>query len=161
MEQVRATQGMALLRIVVGILLLHSALSHLAWAPMPVATFSWVQVLQTQLMAVAAVHPQLPVRDLVNGSLLPAVISLARGMALLELAAGLSLVPGLLTVLGAACGVVLVVARLFLFFPLGGPAVVLDLLLVALLLVFLIARAGRRWGLDGLLARLRPSSRLW
>lgn len=161
MEQARATQGMALLRMVVGILLLYGALSHLAWTPMPVAAFSWVQALQSQLLAVAAVHPQLPLRDLVHGSLLPAVVSLARGMALLELAAGLSLVPGLLTVPGAACGLVLVLGRLLLFYPLGGAQVVLDLLLVALLLVFLIARAGRRWGLDSLLARLRPSARLW
>jgi hypothetical protein len=70
-------------------------------------------------------------------------------------------VPGLFTVLGAACGLVLVLGRLLLFYPLGGQDVVLDLLLVALLLVFLIARAGRRWGVDGLLARLRPTGRLW
>lgn len=161
MAQIRATQGLALLRIVVGILLLQGALTHLAWTPVPVPAFSWVQALQLRLMAVTALQPPVPTAELITGSLLPAVISLARGMALLELAAGLSLLPGLLTVLGAACGVVLVVGRLILFFPLGGTDVVLDLLLVALLLVFLVARAGRRWGVDALLARLRSTARLW
>lgn len=157
----RAEQGLALLRILTGLLILQQAFSHLAWAPVPVASFTWVDFLQTRLISVAALHPMAFVREAVQNSFLPGVITLAHVLAIAELCVGISILLGFFTVLGCLGGLGLVVFAGVVFYPLGGAIVPLQLLLGALMLVFLVVRAGRRWGFDAVLARVSPHGRLW
>lgn len=157
----QAERGMALLRIVVGIWMLHSALSHLVWTPWPWAAGYWVQSVTGQLAQYALNHPSFWVRYFVQQALLPNASLYAGVTTVLELLAGISLTFGLLTLPGALVAVLLSLIGGILTHYLGSALLGFYLFQGTVALACLFTRAGRRWGFDAFLAGIKSRSLLW
>jgi uncharacterized membrane protein YphA (DoxX/SURF4 family) len=157
----QAERGIALLRIVVGFWVLRSALSHLVWTPWPWAQAYWVQVATTELAQHALDHPTFWVRYLVQQALLPHAEAYVGTTVVLELLAGVSLTFGLLTVPGALLALLLSLAGGILTHYRGDLALGYHLIVAAAALVFLLTRAGRRWGFDSFLSGMKNRALLW
>jgi uncharacterized membrane protein YphA (DoxX/SURF4 family) len=75
-----------------------------------------------------------------------------------EVAVGIFLTLGLFTGLGSMIGLLLAVAYGLAVQWMSPTQKEFHVVLVALMLAFFFARAGRRWGLDASLVRSRPKS---
>lgn len=157
----QAERGMALLRIVLGIWLLHTALAHLVWTPWPWAAAYWVQTVKVQLMHHSLDHPSFWVRYFVQQALLPNASLYAGMTTVLQLLAGISLTFGLLTLPGALVAALLALIGGILTHYQGSAMLGFYLFQVAVALACLFTRAGRRWGFDAVLSGIRSRSLLW
>ena len=156
---------LAVLRIVVGIWFVKSVATKLSWSlaagliPVPVASPRWIAFLPRRLQEYAEGNPL----DWYAGFLVDVAIPNATVFAHLtafgEAAVGIGLTLGLLTGPASAIGLLLVVNYFLANFWMGAAQQGFHLLLLAALLAFLGARAGRVWGVDGWLARRLPASR--
>jgi uncharacterized membrane protein YphA (DoxX/SURF4 family) len=143
---ISAAQGLALTRIGFGLYFLAQAMAK---------TPAWLsdggplgQQLQNQLPRSEAFY-----RPFLEGAVLPNVTLFAQLVTIGEWVAGLSLVLGLLTRLGALIGIWLTL-NYMLMKGLPSLAGSSDRLFILACLVFVLASAGLVWGLDG---RLRES----
>lgn len=157
----QAERGIALLRIVVGFWLLRSALSHLVWTPWPWAAAYWVQVMTTELAQHSLDHPSFWVRYFIQQALLPNAEVYVGVTVVLELLAGISVLFGLLTVPGAALAALLALVGGVLAHYQGDLPLGYHLITGVAAVVFVVTRAGRRWGFDAFLAGLKSRSLLW
>ena len=157
----QAQRGIALLRIVVGAWILRSALSHLMWSPWPWATPYWVQVMTSALAQHALDHPSFWVRYFIQQALLPNAEVYVGITVVLELLAGITLTIGLLTVPGAFIAALLALAGGILTHYQSDFLAGFYLIQGTAALVFLFTRAGRRWGLDAVLAEIKSNALLW
>jgi len=157
----QAERGLALLRIVVGLWLLRSALSHLVWTPWPWAADAWVYTVTADLAGHALDHPSFWVRYFIQQALLPNAEVYVGLSVVLELLAGISLTFGLLTVPGALLAALLALAGGILTHYQGNVLLGFYLMQGAAALVFLFTRAGRRWGFDAFLAGIKARALLW
>lgn len=157
----QAERGMALLRIVLGVWLLHSALSHLMWSPWPWVTPVWVQEVTAQLTRHSLNHPSFWVRYFVQQALLPNASLYAGATAVLQLLAGISLALGLLTLPGALLATLLALVGGILTHYQGSIMLGYYGFQGIIALVCLFTRAGRRWGFDAALAGIKSRSVLW
>jgi thiosulfate dehydrogenase [quinone] large subunit len=157
----------AVLRIVVGAWFLKSVWTKfgLAWMgglPYPAVTPRFLDFHPKRVGEFAAGNPVGWYRDFLEGAVVPNSRLFATLQTYGEAAVGLGLVLGLLTGLTALVGFFLSVnyglATQWMSFGQQG----FHLLLVTCMVIFLFARAGRAWGIDGwILAGLPPRLGWW
>ena len=155
----RADLWLALIRVVVGVVVLRNAWPKFAagWlgGVVPYLTVSapYASDYQRRLAAHVGNTPFGWHRDFLQQSVLPHAGTAATVHAWAELLVGIGLVLGLLTGLAALVGLVLTLnVSLGTYVPGAGPPAV-HWLLPAGMLAFLGSRAGRVWGLDAVIRR--------
>jgi len=155
-----ADRGIALLRIVVGFWFLKAGFSHLAWTPLPWVSPRWLEFMPKIVGEHAAKNPFPFVQGFLEQVVLNSPELFAGLSSLGEFAVGLSLTFGLLSVLGGLGGLSLAViyGAMTIYSPSSQG---FHLVLVAAMLIFIVTRPGRLWGVDMLLARIKPHSFLW
>lgn len=161
-EMLHPDRWLALLRIVVGLWFLKSLATKLTivWVagalPLPSASERWIGFLPVRLREWAEINPLGAYRDFLLDFALPNVALFAQLTAFGEVAVGLGLTFGLLTGYASLGGLFLMANYLLASVGLPFDRQGFHLLLIACLLAFLAARAGRVWGLDGWLAERSP-----
>ena len=156
----------AVLRVVVGAWFLKAVWTKLVvellWgvAPYPAVSPRFLAFHPKRIAEFAAGNPIGWYREFLEGIVLPNTRAFATLQALAEAAVGLGLVLGLLTGLTALVGLFLSLnyglASQWMSFGQQG----FHVLLVTSMAVFLGARAGRAWGIDGWILG-RPFGRRW
>jgi hypothetical protein len=133
----------------------------LVWTPWPWAADAWVYSVTADLAQHSLDHPSFWVRYFIQQALLPnAGVYVGLGV-VLELLAGVSLTVGLLTVPGGLLAALLSLSGGVLAYYQGDLSGGFYLLQGVSAGVFMLTRAGRRWGFDDLLAGVRPRALLW
>ena len=155
---------LAFLRIVVGIRFLKSLFTKvtltMAWGflPLPAASGRWIATMPKLLAKYAAENPFPAYKAFLLDTVVANPQIWAHLTALGEVAVGLSLTFGFLTVLGVLFGLVQVAAYGFATQHLSSGQQGFHIMLFAMMIAFLIARAGRVWGVDGWVRRHAPNS---
>lgn len=155
---------LAMLRIVVGVWFAKSITSKFTWSvaggviPVPRVSERWINFLPERLSEYVANNPPDWYREFLVNTAIPNSDALARATAVGEVAVGVSLTLGLLTVLGALGGLWLIVNYFLASLGAGFNTQGFHVLLMACMIAFIAARAGRTWGLDGWLRRRYPRS---
>jgi uncharacterized membrane protein YphA (DoxX/SURF4 family) len=155
---------LAMLRIVVGLWFLKGIITKLTVVlvggvlPVPAASQRWVETMPRLLTRYAAENPFDWFKAFVEGTVIPNAPLWANLTALGETAVGLGLTLGLWTVLASAVGLLLAANYGLATQHMSPGQQGFHLVLVACMLAFLLARAGREWGLDGWLRRRHPGS---
>lgn len=155
---------LAVLRIVVGLWFLKSLLSKLTvvWVggalPVPTASARWIGFLPNRLQEWAEINPFGPYREFLHTVALPNAALFAQLTAFGEVAVGIGLTLGFLTGYASLVGLFLTANYLLASLGLPFDRQGFHLLLIACLLAFLAARAGRVLGLDGWFAQRFPAS---
>lgn len=155
-----ADRGVALMRIVVGLWFLKAGLSHLAFAPMPWASAGWLEVMP-KIVASHAEKNTIPfVRAFLEQIVLPNSHLFAGLSSIGEFLVGLSLTLGAFSGLGAFGGLLLslIYGAMTIYAPSSQG---FHLILVTAMIVFLVTRPGRLWGLDAIFSRLSPGFPIW
>ena len=159
-------RALAGLRIVVGIWFVKSLFTKiaiaLAWGflPVPAASGRWVAIMPKLLARYAADNPIAWYRDFLLHTVVPNAHLFATLTAFGEVAVGLSLTLGLLTRCGALIGVLQVVSYGLAVQHMSSGQQGFHVMLFAMMVAFLYARAGRHFGVDAWIARRYPSS-IW
>jgi thiosulfate dehydrogenase [quinone] large subunit len=159
---------LALLRVVVGAWFLKAVWTKLVvgflWgvAPYPAVSERFLAFHPKRVAEFAAGNPVAWYKHFLETTVLPHSRVFATLQAYAEAAVGLGLVLGLLTGLAALVGLFLCVnyalATQWMSFGQQG----FHIMLVTAMVIFLCARAGRAWGIDGwILAGRRGSGRGW
>jgi uncharacterized membrane protein YphA (DoxX/SURF4 family) len=157
---------LAVLRIVVGLYFVKSLVTKMSLVmlggviPVPAVSERWFTVMPKIVAKQASENPIASYKHFLEGTVLPNSSTFAQLTAWGETVVGIGLTLGLLTGLTSLVGLVLVtnygLATQWMSPGQQGFHLVLFFLMVA----FFFARAGRRWGLDGWLARRSPRSLL-
>ena len=146
----------ALARIAIGVLWLFSLRWKLPPDFMPAAGRGLMDWLQLEVQ-----HPSFGFyADFVSGVVIPNFTLFAWVIFLSEMLVGLSLLTGMLTRLGAALSLLMALNLGVGLLEVPGEWPWSYLMLAMWSFVFLIAGAGRLWGVDGLLRRGRSESSL-
>lgn len=155
---------LAVLRIAVGAWFAKAIFTKLgiAWLggflPVPVVSARWIHTMPILLAKYAEGNPIGFFRDFLEQTVLPHSALFALLTALGEVAVGLGLVFGGLTVLAAAIGLVLVANYGLAVQWQGSAQQGFHYMLLTALVVILASRAGRTWGLDGWVRMHHPGS---
>jgi thiosulfate dehydrogenase (quinone) large subunit len=158
----------AVLRIVVGLWFVKAVWTKLtigyAWGavPYPAPSPRFLGFHPKRVAEFAAGNPVGWYKDFLETTVLPKATLFATLQTYGEVAVGIGLVLGLLTTLTAAVGLFMALnfglATQWMSFGQQG----FHLLLLTAMVIFLIARAGRVWGLDGLILRSAgPGAQRW
>jgi YVTN family beta-propeller protein len=145
---------LAVLRLTVGLWFLKSIVTKVGIAlvagfvPVPVASARWIATMPRLIEKYAADNPFPAYKAFLLGSVVPNH-AYAHLTALGEVAVGLSLTLGLLTELGAAFGAVQVIMYGLAVQHMSSGQQGFHVMLLAMMVAFLFAHAGRCWGLDG------------
>lgn len=159
-----ADRGLAAIRIVVGFWFLKSIVSKFSWTlwagvlPLPSVSERWIGFLPERLAEYAGGNPPAWYDEFLTGTAIPNSELLARLTAIGEVAVGIGLFFGFLTVLAALGGLWLIANYFVASLGLGFNQQGFHVLLIGCMVVFIAARAGRTWGLDGWLLRRHPRS---
>ena len=154
------------LRVVVGGWFAKGALSKLtialAWGflPVPAASDRWIGTMPKLLAKYAADDPFASYRAFLLDSVIPNAPLYANLTALGEAFVGISLLAGLLTPLGALVGLALTLVYGFAVQHMSAGQLGFHVMLGAMMIAFIFARAGRSWGVDARLRASRPESAL-
>lgn len=155
---------LAALRIAVGMWFAKSALTKLSgflalgFLPLPRASERWVSIMPTLLTRYAETVRVDWYADFLMGTVVPNAPLFAHLTAFGETFVGLGLTLGFATPVASAIGLVVMGNYLLATFGVGYCQQGFHLLLIACMVAFLGARAGRSWGLDGWLSRRFPRS---
>ncbi len=157
----------AVLRIVVGLWFLKAVSTKIviAWVgdvlPYPAVSPRFIGFQPKRVAEFASENPVVWYKEFLEGTVLPNAKLFATLQSYGEVAVGVGLVLGLFTGLTALVGLFLAVnyglASQWMTFGQQG----FHLLLVTSMVMFLCARAGRRWGLDALMYYGRAGRRRW
>ena len=156
-----AQRWLAVLRVTVGLWFLKSLFTKVSLAfvagfiPVPVASERWIATMPKLIARYAADNPFPAYKAFLLGTVVPNH-AFAHLTALGEAAVGISLTLGLLTELGAACGVLQVIMYGLAVQHMSSGQQGFHVLLLAMMIAFVFAHAGRTWGLDGLLLQWQP-----
>src|SRR5207248_8405582 len=159
-------RAVALLRVVVGAWFVKAVWTKLTIAtgviPYPTVSPRFIAFQPKRVAEFAAGNPIGWYKDFLETTVLPHAALFATLQTLGEVAVGLGLFFGIMTRLTALIGLLLALnfglATQWMSFGQQG----FHLLLITSMIIFLGARAGRVWGLDGLILRkASPSSRRW
>jgi uncharacterized membrane protein YphA (DoxX/SURF4 family) len=159
-----AERGLAVLRIVTGLWFLKGILTKLGlvliggFLPLPGASDRWVGTMPRLLTRYASGNPIDGYREFLLDTVVPHSHLFANLTAFGESAVGIGLTFGVLTIAASAIGLCLVVAYGLATFWQSPNQLGFHVLLFACMVVFMVTRAGRYWGLDGWLRRRRPRS---
>lgn len=155
---------LAVLRIVVGLWFVKSLFTKmtivLAWGflPVPAANHRWIGVMPKLLARYAADNPIDWYRSFLLDTVIPNSHVFAHLTALGEVAVGLSLTLGVVTVLGAFFGFFQVLFYALAVQHMSSGQQGFHVMLGAMMIAFFFARAGRCWGIDRWLVRRYPRS---
>lgn len=153
---------LALLRIVVGGWFLKGVVTKVGVVmvggvvPVPGASDRWLSVMPMLLTRYSTEHPLEWYRTFLADVVIPNGARFATLTALGEVAVGLGLTFGFLTPIAAVIGATLVTLYGLATFHVGPSQQGFHLVLLACMVAFLFARAGRYWGLDGTMRRRIP-----
>lgn len=156
----------AVLRMVVGVWFAKSLLTKVTIVlaggvlPLPAASGRWIAVMPKLLARYAAENPFPWYKSFLLGTVIPHAHLFATLTALGECAVGLSLLFGFLTRLGALFGVLQVIFYGLAVQHMSSGQQGFHVMLLAMMITFFFARAGRMWGLDGWLIDRHPDS-IW
>ena len=153
--------GVAFLRVVVGLWFLKAVWTKLTVGflfgviPYPTVSARFIGFQPKRVAEFAAGNPVGWYKDFLEGAVLSHAKLFATFQAYGEVAVGLGLVLGLLVGLTSLVGLVLCLnyglATQWMSFGQQG----FHVLLVSSMLIFLVVRAGRAWGVDGVLVRAK------
>jgi thiosulfate dehydrogenase (quinone) large subunit len=162
---IHPARAIAVLRIVVGAWFVKAVWTKLALAyvagviPYPVVSARFVGFHPKRVAEFAAGNPIDWYKEFLERTVLPDAATFATLQAYGEAAVGLGLILGLLTGVTAVVGLFLALnyglATQWMSFGQQG----FHLLLITSMLLFLLTRAGRVWGLDGWLLARAPNQR--
>ncbi len=159
-------RALAFLRIVTGLYFAKTMFTKFAivfvggWLPLPGPSARWIATLPVLVGKQAAGNPVEWYRNFLVDTVIPHAHLFAVLTAWGEAVVGILLTLGFLTGIGSLVGLILVVSYGLATQWMSPGQQGFHLLLVSQMLVFFLARAGRRWGVDGVLARTRPKSLL-
>jgi thiosulfate dehydrogenase (quinone) large subunit len=162
----RPDRWLALLRIVVGLYFVKSLVTKMSIVtvagilPVPVVSERWLGVMPKIVARQASENPLAFYKQFLEGTVLPHSNLFAQLTAWGETVTGLGLTLGLLTGLASLVGLVLVINYGLATQWMSPGQQGFHLVLSFLMLAFLLARAGRTWGLDRWIARRKPGSLL-
>ncbi len=163
----RGPQGwVVLLRVVVGAWFLKAVWTKLVvsflWGsiPYPAVSARFLNFHPKRVAEFAAGNPVGWYKAFLEGTVLPHAALFATLQAYAEACVGIGLVLGLFTGLSALVGLFLSLNYGLATQWMGFAQQGFHLLLVTSMVIFLGCRAGRAWGLDYLLLRAAPNSRL-
>ncbi len=154
----------AVLRMVVGAWFFKSILTKLGFVliagflPLPAASGRWLGVMPKLITKYASDNPFPWYKSFLLDTVVPNVHVFASLTALGEVAVGISLLFGLLTPLGGFFGLLQVVFYGLAVQHQSTGQQGFHVMLFAMMLAFLSARAGRRWGVDAVLRDRWPNS---
>ena len=156
----------AFLRIVLGLYFVKSLITKMSivfiggFLPVPAVSERWIGVMPKIVEKQAAENPIASYKQFLEGTVLTHPELFANLTAWGETAVGLGLTLGLLTGLSSLVGLVLVTNYGLATQWMSPGQQGFHLVLFALMLTFLMARAGRVWGLDARIAAASPDSLL-
>jgi uncharacterized membrane protein YphA (DoxX/SURF4 family) len=162
----RPDRWIAFLRIVVGLYFVKSLVTKMSIVflggvvPVPMVSERWINVMPNIVAKQASQNPLAFYKQFLEGTVLTHPELFAQLTAWGETVVGLGLTLGLLTGLSSAIGLLMVTNYGLATQWMSPGQQGFHIVLFALMLAFLGARAGRTWGLDGWIARGRPDSRL-
>ena len=160
----RPAEWLALLRIVVGLYFVKSLVTKMSIVlvggvlPIPAVSERWLTVMPKIVARQASENPLAFYKQFLEQTVIPHSSVFAQMTAWGETVAGLGLTLGLLTGLASMVGLVLVINYGLATQWMSPGQQGFHLVLFFLMLAFFFARAGRTWGVDGWLARRRPTS---
>ncbi len=156
---------MALLRIVVGLYFVKSlvtkmSIGYLAGVPVPTVSERWINVMPKIVARQASDNPLLFYKQFLEETVLTNSTLFAQLTAWGETVVGLGLTLGLLTGIASLVGLFMVTNYGLATQWMSPGQQGFHLVLFFLMLAFFFTRAGRTWGLDGLIARRKPGALL-
>ncbi len=168
-DQVRLTQRhpdrwLAVLRIAVGLWFLKSVTTKLSVffalgiIPLPTASERWINFLPQRLLDYAGTLQIDWYSNFLLGTVIPNAQVFAHFTAFGEAVVGLGLTLGLVTRATSAVGLAIMANYLLATFWVGFCQQGFHMLLIACMIAFFVAGAGRTWGLDGWLTERFPGS---
>ncbi len=162
----RPSEWLAVLRILVGLYFVKSLVTKMTLVlaggvlPLPLVSDRWLSVMPKIVAKQASENPIAFYKDFLEHTVLTHPNLYAHLTAWGETVVGLGLTLGFCTGLAALVGLVLVTNYGLATQWMSAGQQGFHLVLFALMLAFLFSRAGRRWGLDGVVAGRRPGSLL-
>jgi uncharacterized membrane protein YphA (DoxX/SURF4 family) len=126
--------------------------------PVPAASSRWIETMPKIVARQASENPILWYKNFLEGTVLEHPALFAHLTAVGEAAVGLGLTLGLLNGLSSAVGFTMALAYGLATQWMSPGQRGFHLVLVACMVAFLGARAGRRWGIDAIIARRKPHS---
>jgi uncharacterized membrane protein YphA (DoxX/SURF4 family) len=157
-------EWLAVLRIVVGLYFVKSLVTKMSLVffgsviPMPTVSERWLTVMPKIVARQASENPLALYKHFLEGTVLPNSNTFAQLTAWGETVVGIGLTLGLLTGLASLVGLILVINYGLATQWMSPGQQGFHLVLFFLMVAFLFARAGRRWGLDAWLAQRKA---LW
>ena len=159
-----AADWLAVLRIAVGLYFAKAVITKLTIVlaggvvPMPAVSDRWIATMPKIVEKQAVGNPIGFYRDFLEQTVLTHASLFAHLTAWGETVAGLGLTLGLFTGLASLVGLSLVINYGLATQWMSSGQQGFHLLLFTLMLAFFFSRAGRRWGLDGVIAERKPGS---
>jgi uncharacterized membrane protein YphA (DoxX/SURF4 family) len=153
------------LRIVVGLYFVKSLITKMSiglvagFVPVPMTSARWLEVMPKIVARQASENPIGFYKQFLEEVVLPHSTLFAHLTAWGETAVGIGLTLGIFTGLAALIGLFLVTNYGLATQWMSPGQQGFHIVLFVLMLAFFFARAGRRWGGDGWLARANPRSR--
>ena len=155
-----AERGIALLRIVVGFWFLKAGVSHIAFTPMPWVSARWAEIMPKIVEGNAKEHPIAFYKAFLENVVLPNSTLFASLSGIGEFLVGVSLTLGILSGLGGLGGLFL--AAMYGLMTIGSVnSQGFHLILVTSMIVFIVTRPGRLWGVDAILSKINPHLPIW
>ncbi|HEU5169207.1 MAG TPA: TQO small subunit DoxD [Gemmatimonadales bacterium] len=154
------------LRVVVGLYFVKALWTKLSFAlvggfvPVLVTQERWIDTMPKIVARQASENPILWYKGFLENTVLTHPALFAHLTAWGETAVGLGLVLGLLNGLAAATGMLMVAGYGLATQWMSPGQRGFHIVLFAVMVVFFFARAGRRWGLDAVIATRKPDSML-
>jgi uncharacterized membrane protein YphA (DoxX/SURF4 family) len=159
-----SAEWMAFLRIVVGLYFVKALWQKLELVggllPIPLASTRWIETMPKIVARQASDNPIGWYKHFLEGTVLQNPAMFAHLTAVGETVVGIGLTLGLLNGLSSAIGFSMALAYGLATQWMSPGQRGFHIVLVALMLAFFGARAGRRWGVDAVIARRRPDS-IW
>jgi uncharacterized membrane protein YphA (DoxX/SURF4 family) len=165
-DMTRPSQWLAVLRVVVGLYFAKALVTKMTVVlaggvlPLPAVSDRWLGVMPKIVAKQASENPIAFYKHFLEQTVLTHSNLFAHLTAWGETVAGLGLTLGFCTGLAALVGLVLVTNYGLATQWMSSGQQGLHLVLFALMIAFFFARAGRRWGLDAVIAARRPTALL-
>jgi uncharacterized membrane protein YphA (DoxX/SURF4 family) len=157
-------EWLAFLRVVVGLYFVKALWQKLELVggviPIPLSSGRWIETMPKIVARQASENPILWYKHFLEGTVLQHPTLFAHLTAVGEAAVGIGLTLGLLNGLSSAVGFSMVLAYGLATQWMSPGQRGFHIVLVALMVAFFGARAGRRWGVDEIIARRKPDSLL-
>ena len=163
-DPLHAADWLAVLRIAVGLYFAKAVITKLTIVlaggvvPMPAVSDRWIATMPKIVEKQAVGNPIGFYKDFLEQTVLTHASLFAHLTAWGETVAGLGLTLGLFTGLASLVGLSLVINYGLATQWMSSGQQGFHLLLFTLMLAFFFSRAGRRWGLDGVIAERKPGS---